>query len=229
VQVSLEGTQEVHDAIRGEGSFLAALRGVEQLLRAELPVTLNMTLSRLNAGLMREMVDLASGLGVQRLGFSRFVPSGRGMGMLGEMLGAGEVKALYESILPLNVTNLDIVTGDPVATQMYAEPCNPGERVPYGGCAAGVSGLTLLADGTITPCRRLEIPIGNVRKDSLREVWATSAVLAQLRDKSSYGGKCGRCARWAACRGCRAIALGFAKARGINDFLAEDPQCFLEG
>jgi len=226
VQVSLEGPKDIHESIRGEGSFNAALAGVEHLLRSGLTVTLNVTLSRLNAGRMQEMVMLASGLGVQRLGFSRFVPSGRGMEMVGEMLEPAEVKALYEALLPVRVPGLEIVTGDPVAAQMSAEPGNSAERIPFGGCAAAVSGLTLLADGTVTPCRRLEIPIGNVRTDSLREIWATSSVLAQLRDKRNYGGKCGSCSRWASCRGCRAIAWAYARSRGNSDFLPEDPQCF---
>lgn len=92
-----------------------------------------------------------------------------------------------------------------------------------GGCAAGISGITLLPDGTITPCRRLNIPIGNVRRDSLREVWANSGVLRQLRDKQSYKAKCGVCHRWALCRGYRAVAYAYS---GNGDFLAEDPQCF---
>ena len=65
---------------------------------------------------------------------------------------------------------------------------------------------TLLPDGTITPCRRLPIPLGNVREDSLREIWASSEVLERLRDRQQYRGKCGTCPAWAHCRGCRAIA-----------------------
>lgn len=89
-------------------------------------------------------------------------------------------------------------------------------------CQAGISGLTLLPDGTIMPCRRLNVPIGNVRKDSLREVWVSSEVLQQLRNKEIYKGKCGICRRWATCRGCRAIAYAHS-----GDLLTEDPQCFI--
>lgn len=227
VQISIEGPEHVHDAIRGKGSFSASLTGVKNLLAASLTVTLNVTLSRLNAWHMPEMVELAASLGVQRLGFSRFVPSGQGIGMLKEMLSPPEVKELYEGLSAVSAPGLSIVTGDPVATQMHMAEGTPDCTTPFGGCAAGVSGLTLLADGTITPCRRLEIPIGNVREDSLREVWATSEVLALLRDRRNYRGKCGSCDRWAGCRGCRAIAHAFSLARGGGDFLAEDPQCFI--
>ena len=234
VQVSIEGPEEIHDSIRGRGSFSQAVWGVKNLLAAGLTVTLNATLSSLNAGRMAEMAALATSIGVQRLGFSRLVPYGRGMDLAGEMLSSEQVRQLYDTLLSLDTGGLEIVTGDPVATQMkiknYPETgcTTAGGMMPFGGCAAGISGFTILADGTMTPCRRLPLPIGNVRRDSIREVWAASPVLEALRDKSRYSGKCGSCRRWATCRGCRAIAYACSLTGGKGDFLSEDPQCFID-
>ncbi len=234
VQVSFEGPREVHEAIRGKGTFPLSVAGVCHLRDAGIPVTMNVTLSSLNAPYLPELMNLASDLGVPRLGFSRLVPSGRGMGLLGSMLSRREVKTLYEEIFRRTREDVEVVTGDPVAAQMVVPPDTEGadaegmETVPNGGCAAGVSGLTFLPDGTITPCRRLNIPLGNVRTDSLREIWATSPVLEGLRTKSAYKGKCGTCRRWSACRGCRAIAYQYSLSRGMGDYLSDDPQCFIE-
>jgi radical SAM protein with 4Fe4S-binding SPASM domain len=141
-----------------------------------------------------------------------------------------ETRRFYESILSLKVEGLEIATGDPMAAQMHSPAPADDETgaFPAGGCAAGVSGLTILADGTLTPCRRLPIPLGKVGEDSLREIWATSKVLERLRNTDLYQGKCGKCPRWSACRGCRAIAYATAQAQGKPDFLAPDPQCFIE-
>jgi radical SAM protein with 4Fe4S-binding SPASM domain len=145
------------------------------------------------------------------------------------MLDPDEVAALYRRVFSLSVPDLQVVTGDPVAWQMLAGASGPSGCTPLGGCAAGVSGLTLLPDGTILPCRRLEVPLGNVRTDSLREVWATSEVLCRLRTQSLYRGKCGSCPRWSGCRGCRAIAWACSAAAGEGgDYLAADPQCFID-
>jgi len=228
VQVSIEGPEPIHDAIRGKGSFSGSRRGVSNLLDAGLTVTLNVTLSALNAGYFTDSIELAQTWNVQRLGFSRLVPSGRGEGLLKEMLSTGNVKDLYTKIFALDTGALEIVTGDPVASQVTGRNSDDQGDIPMGGCAAGVSGLTILPDGTMVPCRRLHIPIGNIRQDSFREVWATSGVLKALRSRSRYRGKCGVCTRWAQCRGCRAIAYAFSRAQGENDFLAEDPQCFIE-
>jgi MoaA/NifB/PqqE/SkfB family radical SAM enzyme len=230
VQISMEGPEEVHEMIRGKGSFAASLRGIRHLLDAGVRVTMNTTLSSINAGHFLDLTELSSRLGVQRLGFSRLVPSGRGAGLVNSMLSKGDVRTIYGKIFSLSPNGLEFVTGDPVATQMKmtSEKLKDAGSIPAGGCAAGVSGLTFLPDGTIVPCRRLPIPIGNLKEDSLREVWAVSPVLEALRDKSRYKGKCGACRRWADCRGCRAIAYAYARSKGQDDFLAEDPQCFID-
>jgi radical SAM protein with 4Fe4S-binding SPASM domain len=228
VQVSIEGSEEIHDQIRGQGSFSASCQGVAHLLAAGHKVTLNATLSEINAEKFHDLVDIATSLGVQRLGFSRLVPSGRGLDLVDQMIGREKLRKIYEAIFALPTTGLEIVTGDPVASQMRsgagADDCG---SIATGGCAAGVAGLTLLPDGTVTPCRRLAVPIGNVREDSLREIWADSEILEQLRDRRQYKGRCGSCARWAHCRGCRAIAYAHSLSQGKGDILAEDPQCFI--
>jgi len=228
VQISIEGPEVIHDDIRGAGSFAASLKGIRNLLDAGAEVTLNTTLSDINAPFFMEVIHLASSLGVQRLGFSRLVPSGSGGQLLNRMLKREVLEDLYNEIFSLNTGDLRIVTGDPVASQLSGPSDEDADRPwPTGGCAAGVSGLTVLPDGTVTPCRRLPVAIGNVRKDSLREIWASSEILNALRDKSGYKGRCGKCKKWSACRGCRAIAYAYSQADSCDDILAEDPQCFL--
>jgi radical SAM protein with 4Fe4S-binding SPASM domain len=229
VQVSLEGPEAIHEAVRGKGSFCSAVKGIEHLRDAGIKITINVTLSDMNADYFKDMVLMASNLGVSRLGFSRLVPSGRGLTLLTRMLTKERLKEVYEAIFSLSAPGLEIVTGDPIASQLSEEmPENSDDVFPDGGCAAGVSGLTLLPDGTITPCRRMGVPIGNILRDSLREIWATSDVLNALRDKKAYKGRCGICRRWSMCRGCRAIAYAYSLSQGRNDFLEEDPQCFIE-
>ncbi len=228
VQVSLEGPERIHDTIRGPESFSRAVAGIRTLLAAGVKVSINATLSQVNAPYFMELVDLAVAWGVPRLGFSRLVPAGQGMAMLPHLLSTEQVRQFYEKIFALAIDGLEITSGDPIASQMQAPlPAEDQGAIALGGCAAGVSGLTILADGTVTPCRRLPIPMGNVQLESMREIWATSPVLAALRDKTRYQGKCGACQRWAQCRGCRAIAYAYSQAQGRPELLAEDPQCFI--
>jgi len=229
VQISIEGPEAVHDALRGPGTFQASLSGIRALLQAGVQVTVNTTLSEINADGFFELAEQAAQLGVQRLGFSRLVPSGRGGALADRMLSTDRVRSLYQRIRSLSYEGMQLVTGDPVASQLTAGDGGLTDQgdVAVGGCAAGVSGLTFLADGTIVPCRRLPVPLGNLRTDAVREVWAASPVLDALRTRARYEGRCGACRRWATCRGCRAIAAAASRDRGPASALADDPQCFL--
>ncbi len=143
------------------------------------------------------------------------------------MIDGVKLRRIYEAVLLMGNEKVEIVTGDPIAAQIDSGQAEDYGSFPTAGCAAGLSGLTVLPDGTMTPCRRLFVPIGNALKDRLREVWATSTVLKDLRDRSKYKGKCGKCDKWAHCRGCRAIAFAYSQSKGGTDFLIEDPQCFI--
>ena len=230
VQVSLEGPESTHDALRGMGSFQDSLSGIRALLQEGVSVTVNTTLSEINANEFFELAEAAAQLGVHRLGFSRLVPSGRGGALVARMLASDRVQNLYSRLFSLSFERMKLVTGDPVAACLRATEERPDDQgdVPTGGCAAGVSGITILSDGTIVPCRRLPIPLGNIRTDSVREIWATSPVLDALRTRARYEGKCGTCRHWATCRGCRAIAFAWSSSRGKGNFLSDDPQCFLD-
>lgn len=229
VQISIEGPEAIHDRIRGAGSYGAALRGCRLLRAAGVPVSFNLTLSRFNADHVEEVLAAAASVGVARVGVARLVPSGAGAQLQEQMLTAHAAAAVYRRLFALTVSGVEVVTGDPVAAQLR----DGGAALPLagsaacGGCAAGVAGLTILPDGTLLPCRRLPVALGNVRHDDLREVWASSPVLNQLRDQSCYQGKCASCPRWSLCRGCRAIAYAVSAGTDGADYLAADPQCFL--
>ena len=88
-------------------------------------------------------------------------------------------------------------------------------------CSAGKSSLDILPDGTILPCRRLPIALGNILKDNIYEIWFNSDVLWNLRNPSNLKGKCSGCEYLDRCGGCRAMSLAVS-----DDYLAEDPLCW---
>src|SRR5574340_243510 len=150
VQISLEGPEQIHDSIRGAGSFAASINGIHNIVSSGIELTLNTTLSEINASYFMDMIILASALGAQKLGFSRLVPAGGGKRLFSKMLSTEAVGDLYRKIFSLDTGDLKIVTGDPVASQYRSpEQGDYDSTVPSGGCAAGVSGLTILPDGTV--------------------------------------------------------------------------------
>ncbi|MDD5712329.1 MAG: radical SAM protein [Smithellaceae bacterium] len=227
IQVSLEGPPAVHDGIRGEGSFAAAVLGARLLARAGNTVSANMTLSRLNIGVIKETAAVARESGFSAMGLSRLVPCGTGEGLKNDMLAPEEIRSAFAMIPELSDASFEIASGDPLLRVLTGPPPKPDCRLALSGCSAGFSGITIISDGSVMPCRRMGIKIGNVLETPLREIWSTSDLLWQLRHRSSYQGKCGKCLYWPSCRGCRAVAYACSQAAGKPDIFADDPQCWL--
>jgi len=89
-----------------------------------------------------------------------------------------------------------------------------------GGCPAGTHYMGIRPNGDVTPCPYLPVFAGNLRQAGLSELWATSPLFADIRRRSSLGGRCGSCEMNTQCGGCRARAFGMT-----GDLMAEDPLC----
>ena len=89
-----------------------------------------------------------------------------------------------------------------------------------GGCPAGTHYMGIRPNGDVTPCPYLPVFAGSLRRSSLAELWTSSALFADVRRRSSLGGRCGACEMNAHCGGCRARAFGMT-----GDLMAEDPLC----
>jgi len=227
IQVSLEGPPELHASIRGRGSFRAAAKGVEHLAAAGSRVSANVTLSRLNFDKIEETIEVAKAIGFDRIGFSRMVPCGRGKALLTQFLTPQELKTAYQKILSANTPTFEVVSGDPLAGTLSETKLPSGCNLTLSGCSAGFSGVTVTSDGSVMPCRRIGLVAGNLKKKSLRAIWASSRLLWQLRRRESYRGKCGQCSLWPSCRGCRAVAYAYSSTQGKPDLFADDPQCWV--
>lgn len=91
---------------------------------------------------------------------------------------------------------------------------------PY-RCTAGRNLLCLLPDGTVVPCRRLPVPVGNALTDDLEDLYQNAPFLRALRD-ASVPGECGNCPSGEACRGgLRCLSMAY-----FRDPFRADPQCF---
>jgi len=228
IQISLEGPPDLHASIRGIGSFNGAAKGVDQLVAVGNRVSANVTLSRINVDKSEETIEIAREMGFYGIGFSRMVPCGRGKALLDQFLTSQELKRAYQKINSLNTPSFEVLCGDPLAGTLSETKPPSGCNLTLSGCSAGFSGVTITSDGSVMPCRRIGLVAGNLKKKSLRAIWASSRLLWRLRKKESYSGKCGQCSRWPSCRGCRAVAYAYSSAQGNPDLFADDPQCWIE-
>jgi radical SAM protein with 4Fe4S-binding SPASM domain len=89
-----------------------------------------------------------------------------------------------------------------------------------GGCPAGTHYMGIRPNGDVTPCPYLPVFAGTLRSSSLEELWTSSELFADIRRRTSLGGRCGECEMNGHCGGCRARAYGMT-----GDLMAEDPLC----
>ena len=97
--VSLDGIGISHDKFRGvRGAFDAAMAGIENLMNAGCRVGLRVTLARPVLSHLPEIFSLTEKLGVARICFYHFVPSGRGAGDASLMPERGEERQALHRI-----------------------------------------------------------------------------------------------------------------------------------
>lgn len=221
VQVSLDGaTAESHDGIRGKGSFHKTLAAISRMKHHGLTVSIMMTISQHNVNDIIPLLDLLHEYNVDLFSVERFIPEGQAADQKSWILTPEQLKKAFHSVYKWAQGH------DRPKVLMYRPLfCLVNDQSPHVGamCSVGINALCIIHDGTIYPCRRLPIPLGNILTDSLYDIWYASPILWKIREPSNLKGRCSNCKFIPICRGCRAMALSFC-----GDWLGGDPQCWIE-
>lgn len=220
IKISLDGADpEIHDAIRQKGSFEKAVQNVSLIKKENrFEVLFMFTLMRRNFRSLSSFIRLCQDLGVNGLILERFIPWGRGREVMDEVLDKTQWKELMEALLKLFSSETEEHDFHPY--QAFQILFKEDEMELLGApCVIGKDGLCIMPDGTVFPCRRFPISVGNLSGVSLKTIWEKSEILQKLRRKESLKGKCGKC-EIEDCRGCRSLALALT-----GDYLEEDLHC----
>jgi radical SAM protein with 4Fe4S-binding SPASM domain len=92
------------------------------------------------------------------------------------------------------------------------------------GCLAGSAICFVSHTGDVFPCGYLPVSAGNIKRQTMADIWNNSPVFQRLRDDDQLEGKCGCCEFKKVCMGCRARA--FYEEDG--NYMAEEPYCIYE-
>lgn len=211
VQVSLDGTEKVHDAIRGKGSFARAVEGIRLLCRNNIFVTVSFTAQRSNLNELPKLARFCRDIGVNKLWYDRVViPSLEDKEQLS--LSAVDFARLNKRAARLNSKGMVSC-----ARALQFLPCR--EKHIY-KCMAGKRLLTVLADGTVMACRRLPVVAGNVRESDLLSIYTESPEILSVRN-AAVPSECTKCEYAQFCAG-GAKCIAFART-GRYDL--PDPDC----
>lgn len=231
LKVSIEGNEELHDNMRGKGTYRKALRTLYLLSDAGLPVRINATIFRssCNETQLRHLLQLAkdTGAALQAIPVRE---SGRAANLTEEMPAPAQLASYTRLATELReeygismAFNFDVHGGEGQVPVL--DPDRPIS------CAAGLWGLHVTHTGEVYPCGfaiemieqgRRRFLAGQISHEtSLLRLWRESDVLREWR----LAGKC------AQCQGCEHYGRGcwggccvsaWAATRSLS---AMDPYC----
>ena len=230
ISVSLDaGTAKIHDKIRGvKGSFHRALEGLKLLSEYDFSFQIIMTLQRKNSQQIPGLVSLCKELGASSLKINHLLPCGRGKEVFKDRqnLDPGELIHLYRKVETEWASNcdLDIIFDLPVALRSIEDI----KRRGIIECRI-LSILGILANGDFSICgigqTIDELRMGNLYRDSIKDVWQTAQILTDLRQSlpRQLKGICGHCIFKFQCLGsCRANAYALNKDIYAPYFLCQE-------
>ena len=142
---------------------------------------------------------------MQRINFSRYVPTGRGTSLLDiDDTAWQDVMRRCMALRDTYGGRLEITTH--LAQQILLDPC-VADMPGFVGCQAAMGQGCVTATGDVLPCVLLPLPMGNIRDRPFGEIWRDSPIAARLRDRSNLKGACGTCVLRERCGGCRASPM----------------------
>jgi len=195
VRVSIDGARaRTHDAIRGvRGSFKRAIKAVKILRKTNIPrIGISPTVLADNVTEMAELIELAVKLEVDEMQLVQLCARGRGSSVqsasIAQLIELRKVFYEYKNKLAgkLNLTATEGILLDNTNKKYEINSLFPN----FWGCPAGRTCLAIEAEGTIQPCILYNIPVGNIRKSSLKEIWHESPLFRKMRTPSEECLKC---------------------------------------
>lgn len=186
IQVSLEGPNaEIHDKIRGKGSFDRAVEGIKRLVGIGIIPIVSTAVSRYNKNAIKETSEFISGLGVKDHHILWMHARGRGASNMDELFVPSEkVTEIMRDVRNL-YKERDIIVDNEESLKSRVRYKRGRKNDLCNNC---YEKICVNADGHVYPCGSLNGDIafdaGSVREHSLKDIWLKSEVMRCGRENS---------------------------------------------
>lgn len=252
--ISLDGGRAINDGVRGRGTFDAVLRSLRVLSTyPRLRVRLNMVVAKHNVAEIENVARVAAEHNVRSLNLIPLRPYGRATRRLAAAMFRQadfydfirEVNRIRRSVPGVTLsTTIDLL--DPEATTSHDLVVEKTQT-----CAAGVEACVVGPQGHVYGCSyspasfpqssdergRRTFVAGNVRENTLADIWRDSSRWAVFRDLATYkNAKCRSCTHYTVrcCGSCQIMAYhemrleraDIRRRTELGDVC--DPYCFVD-
>jgi len=241
VEISVDSVDsKKHDGFRGvPGAWKRTIEGIKNVVAQDsINVGLAPTITKMNFDELEDLIKLAIKLKVDKFFVFNFIPVGEGKNLINldltPEMREKMLNTLYDYYIKEGIVTLSTCPQYARICMMNSEgkisptshyTVSRGEKTHLiaefvGGCGVGRAYCAIQPDGIVTPCVYMPIAVGDLKKQSFKEIWTTSPVLEELRSREDLKGHCGVCEYRSACGGCRARAYAY-----FGDYKAPDPGC----
>lgn len=227
-QLSLDGLRETHDHIRMPGSYDATMAVIPLLKAATIDVAIMATVSRWNYREIPALIDEVVSSGADIFAFARYCPDKNSSDFC---CSPAEYHWMLEQCWEKFEKYKDSATTFNLKDHLWTlfkyekglfDPADfPDDGIVHGGCNCGNCHLTILPDGAVYACRRMESKVGSALSDDLYDLF-TGPKMDKYRVYEKFQ-KCVHCELLRFCRGCPAVAAG-----ATGNMYSPDPQCWKE-
>jgi radical SAM protein with 4Fe4S-binding SPASM domain len=237
VGVSLDGSESVHDRVRGPGNYRRAVSALERLARVGIPTAVLTHLNRTTAPELEAICATAAELGARCFRVQLGKPMGRLAAFREETIRPRDLLGIIPRLVELRRSApIEVALGDSIGyfapgEELLRSPGNGG-RGPWSGCQAGRLAIGIESDGGVKGCLSLQARAadgsdpfreGDLRSARLEQIWRASGAFAWNRTQrvEELTGACRRCEHARVCRGgAKCVAAAFTGS------LTEDPYCY---
>jgi radical SAM protein with 4Fe4S-binding SPASM domain len=209
VGISLDGSKNVHNNIRGEGAYEKTISTIKELKEYNIETTIITTLSKSNLNNLDTLLVINLYLGIDSWQLQVASPMGN--------MDINKTLNNEEYIMICNKINKFRKEYSNILNIQGADCLGIGNRklttdYNLNGCQAGLSAIGIRSNGDIYGCLSLQFPEffeGNIREKSLKEIWENPEGFKYNRTLRTYEGKCKTCNIISDCKaGCTSINKG---------------------
>ena len=232
MSISIDGSNPaLHDGVRRvPGTFDLAMRELDWAGELGIPVQINTLVTAATMPDLPELYRMLCSKPIQRWTLFFLIRTGRGK-MLQEINAekAEEILVWLNGLrgeAPFQVSTTEALHFRRVTAQameargMSLEDIAASPVARAFGIRDGNGIVFVTHTGDVTPSGFLPLPMGNVKKDSLVDLYRNHPLMRDLRTPSRFGGKCGLCEYNTWCGGGRSRSYS-----ATGDPLAADPLC----
>ena len=220
IQISIDGTEAVHDLIRGKGSYKQIMKTISKLETIGLPYTVSSVVSNRNIKCMKEMADSLVDLKfLKHWNISYEMPFGHAD--INDLVSAEEWNIFVDEMLDYVCFRMKIQKMFPF--ELYDKNKERLEELFKGrkcsNCGSGRNKIYIYPDLNVYPCTCLtDFCLGNLRDKSLADIMQSELALRFADYTILPESKCQSCEYLKYCNGgCIGMSYNYFHKLGYGD------------